>query len=109
MPSDTSFQEGNDQRTKKRKVIWFNPPYSRNVKTNIGKSFFHLLVKHFSANNKMHKIFNKNAVKVSYSCMKNMDSITSGHNHNILNSKQKSFGFIKLNLKSMKQSSKNLF
>ena len=40
----------------------------------------------------MHKISNKNTVKVSYSCMKNMDSIISGHNHNILNPKQKSFG-----------------
>ena len=62
------------------------------MNTNIGKNFLHFLVKHFPANNKMHKIFNKNIVKVSYSCMKNMDSIISGHNHNILNPKQKSFG-----------------
>ena len=40
----------------------------------------------------MHKIFNKNTVKISYSCMKNIDSITSGQNHNVLNPKQKSFG-----------------
>ena len=90
-PSDKSFQEENGQRTRRTKIIWFNPPYSRSVKTNIGKNFLHLL-KHFPANNKMHKIFNKNTVKVSYSCMKNMDSIISGHNHNILNPKQKSFG-----------------
>ena len=90
--SDKSFQAENGQRTRRRKIIWFNPPYSRSVKTNIGKNFLHLLVKHFPANNKMHKIFNKNTVKVSYSCMKNMDSIISGHNHNILNSKQISFG-----------------
>ena len=91
-PSDTSFQEENDQRTRRRKIIWFNPPYSRSVKTNIGKNFLHLLEKHFPTNNKMHKIFNKNTVKVSYNCMKNMDSIISGHNHNILNPKQRSFG-----------------
>ena len=90
--SDTSFQEESDQRTGKRKIIWFNPQCLRSVKTNIGKNFLHLLVKHFPDNNKMHKIFNKNTVKVSYSCMKNMDSIISGHNHNILNPKQKSFG-----------------
>ena len=35
-PSDTSFQEENDQRTRRRKIIWFNPPYSKSVKTNIG-------------------------------------------------------------------------
>ena len=90
-PSDTIFQEENDQRTRGRK-IWFNPPYSRSVKTNIGKNFLHLLVKQFPANNKMHNIYNKNTAKVSYSCMKNMDSIISGHNHNILTLKQKSFG-----------------
>ena len=91
-PSYTSFQEENNQRTRKRKIIWFNPPYSKSVKTNICKNFLHLLVKHFPTNNKMCKIFNKNTVKVSYSCMKNMDSIISGHNHNILNPKQRSFG-----------------
>ena len=90
-PSDTSFQEENDQRTRRRK-IWFNPPYSRSVKTNTGKNFLHLLLNHFPTNNKMHKIFNKNTMKVSYSCIKNMDSIISGHNHNILNPKQRSFG-----------------
>ena len=41
----------------------------------------------------MHKIFNKNTIKVSYICIKNMDSIISGHIHNILNPKQKPFGF----------------
>ena len=46
-PSDKSFQEENGQRTKKRKIIWFNSPYSRSMETNIGKNFLHLLVKHF--------------------------------------------------------------
>ena len=59
--------------------MWFNPPYSKSVKTNIGKNFSHLLVKHFPINNKMHTIFNKNTVKVSYSCMKNMDSQRQNH------------------------------
>ena len=59
---------------------------------NIGKNFLHLLVKHFPANNKIHKIFKKNTVKVRYSCMKNMHSIISGHNHNILYPNQKPFG-----------------
>ena len=60
---------------------------------NIGKKFLHLLVKQFTVNNKMHEIFNENPVNVSYSCMKTMDSTTSGRKHNILNSKQKSFGY----------------
>ena len=40
----------------------------------------------------MHKIFNKNTGKISYSCMNNISSILSSHNKNILNPKQISFG-----------------
>ena len=28
----------------------------------------------------LHKIFNKNTVKISYSCMKNINSVISSHN-----------------------------
>ena len=42
----------NSQRNRNRKVIWFNPPYSQNVKTNIGKLFIKLVRKHFPENNK---------------------------------------------------------
>ena len=40
----------------------------------------------------MHKIFNKNTVRISYSCINNISSILSTHNKNILNPKQTSFG-----------------
>ena len=40
----------------------------------------------------MHKIFNKNTVKISYSCMNNISSILSTHNKNILNPRQTFFG-----------------
>ena len=29
-----------EKRKRRRKIIWFNPPFSLNVKTNIGKLFF---------------------------------------------------------------------
>ena len=35
----------NAQRSRNRKVIWFNPPYSQNVKTNIGKMFIKIVRK----------------------------------------------------------------
>ena len=82
----------NQKRKRKRNIIWFNPPYSKNVKTNIGKTFLQLLSKHFPKDHEMHKIFNKNTVKISYSCMNNISSILSTHNKNILNLKQTSFG-----------------
>ena len=59
----------------------------------IVSDMFHLLVKQFPANNKTCKIFNKNTAKVSYSCMKNLDSVISGHNLNMLNLKLKLFGY----------------
>ena len=43
-----------------------------NVETNIGKTFLKLIDKHFPKTNKFHKIFNKNNVKVSYSCLPNI-------------------------------------
>jgi hypothetical protein len=71
--------QDNTNRTKKRqrsrKVIWFNPPYSSNVTTNIGRKFFQLIEKHFPVGNRMHKLFNRNTIKLSYSCLPNVGSV----------------------------------
>ena len=76
----------NLSRNKTRKIIWFNPPFNNEVTTNIGKEFFPLLNKHFSSSNKYHKIFNKNNIKLSYSCMPNMKStIINNQNTSRLN------------------------
>ena len=79
----------NNQNKKKRKrnIIWFNPPYSKSVKTNIGRIFIKLISKHFPPNHKFVKIFNKNTIKLSYSCMPNIRSKINGHNKKILQSK----------------------
>ena len=69
-----------DKKQRKRKIICLNPPYSVNVITNIGKIFVSLLKKHFPKMNKLHKIFNKNNIKISYSSMSNILSIIAGHN-----------------------------
>ena len=53
-----------EKKQRKRKIIWFNPPYSMNVKTNIGKTFLKLVRKHFPKRNALNKIFNKNTLKV---------------------------------------------
>ena len=44
VPSDLPV---NQRRKRKHKIIWFNPPYSKNVRTNIGKVFSNLLHKNF--------------------------------------------------------------
>ena len=69
------------QSIRKQKIIWFNPPFNSAVSTNIGKEFFKLLNKHFP---KHHKICNWNNVKLSYSCMQNMQAIINRHNKTLL-------------------------
>ena len=46
-----------EKRKRRRKIIWFNPPFSLNVKTNFGKLFFKMLKKHFPKGNPLSKIF----------------------------------------------------
>ena len=76
-------------RNRKRKTIWFNPPYNKNVKTSIAQKFLRLLDKHFPRGNKLHKIFNRNNVKVSYGCTNNMSQIIKSHNNKMLCEKKK--------------------
>ena len=64
-------------KQKKRKIIWFNPPYSVNGKTNIGEIFLSLLKKHFPKKNKLHKIFDKNNAKSSFSITNRYSNATS--------------------------------
>ena len=71
-----------------RNVIWYNPPYSKTVKTNIGKKFLQLLSIHFPRNHKFHKIFNRYTVKVSYGCMPNIGTAINSHNKSILEASQ---------------------
>ncbi|GFR92820.1 hypothetical protein ElyMa_000876700 [Elysia marginata] len=66
-------------------MTWFNPPYSKNVSSNIGKKFFDLLNSCFPPNHKLHKIINKNTIKLSYSCTPNIKQIISSHNKRIIN------------------------
>ena len=73
------------KKNRKRKILWFNPPFSANVKTNIGKRFMGLVQKHFPPHHQYRSLFNKNNVKVSYSCVESMGSVIQSHNRKILN------------------------
>ena len=55
------------KRNHARRVTWFNPQYSKNIITRLGQKFLKLIDKHFSIGSKLHKLFNRNTVKVSYS------------------------------------------
>ena len=81
----TPCSNTNNQRKRRhRNIVWFNPPYSKSVRTNVGKNFLKLVDKHFPPSNPLHKIFNRNTVKVSYSCMKSCKSVISQHNKSVL-------------------------
>ena len=70
-------------RCRTKKVVWFNPPFCQSVKTNIGTKFLALIDKHFK-DTSLAKHFNRSTLKISYSCLPNLERIISGHNKRIL-------------------------
>ena len=62
-----------------------------NVQTNIGREFLNLVSKHFPKNHRYNKIFNKNNIKVSYSCTDNLQTIIKKHNRKILETSKTHF------------------
>ena len=67
-----------------RQVTWFNPPFNAAVTTDIGKQFLKLVDKHFHKNHPLGRLLNRNTVKISYSCTKNIKSIISSHNAKVM-------------------------
>ena len=82
--TNADTQRATGRRNRRRNILWFNPPFSKNVVTNIGRKFLNLLTTHFPKNHRYHKIFNRNNIKISYSCMNNMESKIKSHNRKIL-------------------------
>ena len=74
----------NVKRKRHRKVIWFNPPYSVNVKTNVAGKFLSLVDKHLGSSH-LKKYFNRQTIKVPYSTAARIDKIISDHNLEIVN------------------------
>ncbi len=81
-----SYTKANNETVlnkRKRKCIWFNPPYCRSVKTNVGSKFLKIIKKHFSKDSNINKYINKNCIKLSYSCMPNIEMIIKNHNRKL--------------------------
>ena len=60
------LMEKSKRKRKPRKIIYFNPPFSKSVKTNVIKLFLSMIDKHFPKGHKLHKCFNRNTVKATY-------------------------------------------
>ena len=78
------------KRQRTRNITWYNPPYSKNLKTKIGEKFLKLLDKCFPKDHILHKIINRSTVKISYSTLPNIQNIISGHNKTVLSKYEQS-------------------
>ena len=84
----TEFTKENNnyvQKNRKRKIIWFNPPFCKLANIDVGKYFLRLIDKHFKQDNILHKIFNRKTLKISYSCTNNISQIINSHNNKLIN------------------------
>ena len=73
-----------EKRQRWPEQLYFNPPFSLNCRTNIGKKFLQLVDKYFPKGGKFGKSLNRHTLKISYSCMNNMAKEISSHNRKIL-------------------------
>ena len=73
------------RRCRKRRITWFNPPFSKMVKSNIASTFLNIIDQCFPEGHVLRSTFNRNTVKASYRTMTNMAQILSKHNKKVLN------------------------
>ena len=64
------------KRNRRKDVLWFNPPFSTNIKTKIGAKFLKLIDTHFPKDHPLHPIINRNTIKMSYRNTPNIKKIT---------------------------------
>ena len=45
---ENSYNQTTQDKNLKRNILWFNPPYSQGVRTNVGAKFLKLIRKHYN-------------------------------------------------------------
>ena len=80
---DLSEMNKKKKRNRHKRTHWFNPPHSDNLRTNVGEKFINIVKSEFDENHELHKIFNVNTIRLSYSCMPNMSKKVAMHNGKI--------------------------
>ena len=80
----TAAEPRNKSKNRKRNIIWFNPPFNLSVKTNVAAEFLKIVDKCFPNGHILKKIFNRNTLKVSYSCTQNLETLIAAKNAKIL-------------------------
>ena len=79
-----SDKNNEKNKTRKRKITWCNPPFNIKVATNVAKRFLALIDKHFPKDKRLSKFFNRNTIKVSYSCLPVVKQTISNNKHRLL-------------------------
>ena len=81
-----SEEDGSTQpsRRRSRKIIYWIPPFTLNVSTNLGEKFLNLVNKCFPKGSVLCKAFNRNNLKLSYRTMPNIAQKITSHNRGIL-------------------------
>ena len=88
LPCDLQYTPSRQKKRKRnRNPIYYNPPFSLNVKTNIGAAFLKLVDKHFNKEHPLRKFFNRSMIKVSYCTKPNMKQYINKHIAKILREK----------------------
>ena len=87
-PRAEEEQVGASGKNRKRKVTWFNPPFSSNCTTNIPKVFMAIIAECFPPGHILRSSFNANTVKVSYRTMTNMSQVLAKHNSKVIAGKR---------------------
>ena len=77
---DTRRSTTNNKRKRSRNITWFNPPFDASVKTNVGRMFLDIVDKSFPDAHILRPLFNRNTLKISYSCMPNVKNAIDAHN-----------------------------
>ena len=72
------------KRSRRKNPLYFNPPFSVSVKTNVGAKFLKLIDKHFPKSNPLSKIVNRKIIKMSYRTTTNMKNVISSHNQKVI-------------------------
>ena len=73
-------QQGQSRRRRRRKILWFNPPFDASMTTKLGKVFLNILDRCFPVGHVLRRVFNRHTVQLWYRTMPNMNSIIAANN-----------------------------
>ena len=88
------------RRKRKRDICWFNPPWSKTVKTPVAEQFLKALDHYFPKAHPLHKWLNRSTVKVSYRTTRNLKAYVDGHNNKLLQKHENEQGAKKCNCRN---------